>query len=200
MPGCRRLHTAGQTTLRQPLGFGDKNFIAGESVTAAFNGSYVDYSLYYDLVEYDQFGLALGLTARDFSADMTVSGARRGTGDNCTDPNPGPDSPCTNPDNGALTIGNVATDSLKPMGFAASRLRLPLTRLQIFAEANLLLQQNQRFSDYQLGISYTLPRFDRLGVTLNFGYRSVTVELDKLNSLSTDLQFNGTFAGMLAHF
>lgn len=195
-----RLHTAGQTRLTQTLGFGDKSFSTGESVTAAFNGSYVDYSLYYDLVEHDQFGLALGLSARDFDADVTISGASRSTGDNCTLPNPGPDSPCTNAGNSALTIGHVDTTSIKPMGFAAGRLRLPSTHLQIFAEANLLLQRDQRFTDYQLGISYSLPRFDKLGVTLNLGYRSVTVELDKLNSLSTDLQFNGAFAGILAHF
>lgn len=195
-----RLHTTGQTTLTQPLGFGDKSFIAGESVSAGFNGSYVDYSLYYDLVEHEQFGLALGLTARDFRADVTVSGARRGSVDNCTDPNPGPDSPCTNPGNSALTIGNVDTDSVKPMAFAASRLRLPSTRWQIFAEANLLLQQDQRFDDYQLGISYALPRFDRLAVILNLGYRSVRLDVNNFAGLTTDLQFNGAFVGMLAHF
>lgn len=84
--------------------------------------------------------------------------------------------------------------------FAAGRLRLPATRLQIFAEANLLLQQDQRFDDYQLGISYALPRFDRLAVILNVGYRSVRLDVNSFAGLTTDLQFNGAFVGMLAHF
>ena len=71
------LDTDGKATLTQAFSFDEKAFAIGDNVNARFNVSYIDYTLYYELLDNSTFSFDLGLTARDFNGDVTIAGASR---------------------------------------------------------------------------------------------------------------------------
>ncbi len=195
-----QLDTSGKNTLTQEFGFGDKTFLTGGHVDARFNVSYVDYTFYYELFADSNYSFELGLTARDFNGGVTLTGAVKSSVDNCSDPNPSPDSPCPDEDNAAISSSKIKTNEIKPMAHVTSNIRLPITHLNAFARADFSLLNDHTLSDYQIGLSYDLMRFNMANFKVNLGYRVAKIEFENLNSLYTDLQFKGAFAGMVAHF
>ncbi len=191
--------TSGKTTLTQKFSFIDKNFPTGNDVEAGFNVNYVDYTLYYELLNNKTFSVELGLTARDLNGDADFTGIIKGT-DSCNDSNPAPDSPCTDESESTISIGKVKTDTITPMLYLASHISLPFPDLSAFAQANVLSIKNHTLSDYQIGFNYELMKIMMMDVNLNLGYRVVNMELKNLNSLYTDLEFKGAFVGMVTHF
>lgn len=194
------LDTSGKNTLTQKFGFNDKTFPIGGNVDASFNVSYVDYTLYYKIFDDENSSFELGLTARDLNGDVSVTGAIKSSGDSCNDPNPSPGSPCTDAGNTAVSSGQIKTDEIIPMAHVASNIRLPFTHLNAFAQADFSLLNDHTLSDYQVGLSYELMRFNMANFKVNLGYRVAKMEFENLDSLYTDLLFKGAFVGMVAHF
>lgn len=195
-----QLDTSGQTTLTQQFGFNDKTFPAAATVETSFHVSYIDYTLYYALFDSKDFSLELGLSARDLNGHVTVAGTTKSSDDTCNDPNPSPDSPCPDTGNNAISSGTIKTDDINPMLFVATNIGLPLTQLNLFAQADVSLLSDHLLADYQLGFSYDLHKLMRVDLQVTFGYRVVNMAFDNLNSLYTDLEFKGAFVGMIAHF
>jgi hypothetical protein len=86
------------------------------------------------------------------------------------------------------------------MAHVASNIRLPFTHLNAFAQADFSLLNDHTLSDYQVGLSYELMRFNMANFKVNLGYRVAKMEFENLNNLYTDLLFKGAFVGMVAHF
>lgn len=193
------LDTSGKTTLTHKFIFIDKTFPTGNDVDASFNVNYVDYTLYYELLNNEVFSFKLGLTARDLNGDVAFTGIIKGT-NSCNNPNPPPGSPCTDVSGPIIPIGKVKTDVTTPMLYLASNISLPLTNLSAFAQANFLSIKDHTLSDYQIGFNYELPKVMKVDFNVTLGYRVVNIELKNLNSLYTDLGFKGAFVGMVAHF
>lgn len=191
------LSSTGQTTLSQKFNFNDKTFQIGQAVNAYLNLSYIDYTLYYELFDDKHASVELGFSARDLNGDFTVTGDKYV----CQVPDPAPDDPCIDQGgNSSFASGKIKTDGIHPMLYVASNIRLPLTQLSVFSQADLLLLDNQTLSDYQIGLSYDFMKNELIDLNLNLGYRVVRVELADLNSLYTDLLFKGAFVGMIVHF
>ncbi|WP_448566026.1 TIGR04219 family outer membrane beta-barrel protein [Thalassotalea ganghwensis] len=194
------LDTTGKTTLTQEFSFGGETFSIGNDVDASFNVSYIDYTLYYELFDNDLFSIDLGLTARDFNGDVTVSGTTTIDNGSCNDPNPSPDSPCTGGGNPTPLFGKIKTNKVEPMLYVASNISLPLIGLSLFAQGDFLFIDSHSLSDYQVGLSYELINNRMMDLNLALGYRVVEMEFENLNNLSTNLEFKGTYAGVIAHF
>lgn len=192
--------TSGNPTLTQIFDFDNKKFVAGNEVAARFNVNYVDYTFYYELSDLEDFSFELGLTARDLNGDVTVTGAIASSDTSCNDPNPAPDDPCFDENNSTISTGKITTDGINPMFYVATTLRLPLTNLSAFAQADFLIRNDHQLSDYQVGFSYDLIRIKMVDFKLNLGYRIVQMEFENLNRLYTDLEFKGAFVGMVADF
>lgn len=194
------LDTSGSSTLTQDFSFGGEVFSINDDVTANFNVNYIDYTLYYELFDNDLFSIDLGLTARDFGGDITVKGLTTIDDGTCNDPNPSPDSPCTGDGNSNTLVGKIKTNKIEPMLYVATNINLPLTGLSVFAQGDFLFVDEHSLSDYQIGLSFKFV--DNKAVDLNFtlGYRIIKMEFEDLNSLHTDLEFKGAFAGVIAHF
>jgi hypothetical protein len=196
------LDTTGKTTLTQEFSFGVETFSIGDDVDASFNVSYVDYSFYYELFDNGLFSFDFGLTARDFNGDVTVTvtgmaGTSNGT---CDDPNPSPDSPCTEGEDPPIPIGKIKTDEIIPMLYVATSATLPLTGLSAFALGDFSLIGDHSLYDYQVGLSYDLIDSRVVDFNVTLGYRVVKMEFEDLNNLYTDLEFKGAFFGVIAHF
>jgi outer membrane protein len=202
------LDTTGQTTLTQEFSFGDETFSIDNNVennvennvNANFNVSYVDYTLYYQLLDNRKYSFDLGLTARDFNGAVTVTGATIiiDNEDDC------PETPqsniCPSPAGTYTPTGKIKTDDIVPMLYIATNLNLPLTNLNFFAQGDFSLIDEHTFSDYQIGLSYELANTKMVDFTLTLGYKVVKMELVDLNHLYTDIEFKGAFVGMIAHF
>ncbi|OUS26405.1 hypothetical protein A9Q98_10830 [Thalassotalea sp. 42_200_T64] len=91
-------------------------------------------------------------------------------------------------------------DEIVPMLYASAQVGLPLTGLSLFAEGNFLSLDDHTFADYQAGIAYALIDNMVIDVNLSVGYRAVTVDIDDLDGITADLDFDGAFAGVEVHF
>ena len=174
MVASTSLETDGKTILTQEFEFADKKFDALTPVGTTFDISYVDYTLYYELFDNGLFSFDFGLTARDFDGDITVASAG---------------------ETAELSVTDVV-----PMLYVSTIVGLPGTSFNLFANGNLLSMDDHTLYDYQVGISYEL--IDNLAVDVNLtaGYRAVKLELEDLDNLYTDIEFEGAFAGVVVHF
>lgn len=176
------LETDGMTTLDSDFDFDDETFLEGANVHADFDVSYVDYTLYYELFDNDLLSFDFGLTARDFDGDVTVS------------------SQLTTNAGTVSQSDSIAVTDIVPMLYVATNVGLPLTGLNLYAQGNFLSIDDHTLYDYEVGVSYELIDNLAVDVNINAGYRSVKLELDDLNDLYSDIEFDGVFVGTTIHF
>jgi outer membrane protein len=197
------LDTVGKTNLTDEFGFDDEVFPINDNVNTSFNTSYVDYTLYYELLNNGVFSLDLGLTARNFDVVVTV------TGTTVTINNVSilPDTEGVNEVEHFTAIttpftptAKVKADDIVPMLYVATNFSMPLAGLSAFAQGDFSLIGDHSLYDYQVGLSYDLVNSLIVDFNLTFGYRVVKMEFEDLNSLYTDLEFKGAFLGVIAHF
>ena len=176
------LETDGMTTLDSDFDFDDETFLEGANVHADFDVSYVDYTLYYELFDNDLLSFDFGLTARDFDGDVTVS------------------SQLTTNAGTVSQSDSIAVTDIVPMLYVATNVGLPLTGLNLYAQGNFLSIDDHTLYDYEVGVGYELIDNLAVDVNINAGYRSVKLELDDLNDLYSDIEFDGVFVGTTIHF
>lgn len=181
------LETIGSTVLADGISFGGEDFAVGAQVDANFDVSYIDYTLYYELFDNGLISFDLGLTARDFDGDITVS--------SLVNTAPSGDAPAY-----VTTTGTLATDEIVPMLYASTSIGLPFTGVNIFAEGNFLSLGDHTLYDYQAGVNYELVDNLLVDVNLTMGYRALKLELEDVSDLYTDIEFKGVFAGVIVHF
>ncbi|MGB1262090.1 MAG: TIGR04219 family outer membrane beta-barrel protein [Cognaticolwellia sp.] len=176
------LATDGLTTLDTDFDFDDETFLAGAEVMADFDVSYVDYTLYYELFDNDLLSFDFGLTARDFDGDVSVT-AQVTTGA------------------GTVTQSeSIGVTDIVPMLYVATNVGLPFTGFNLYAQGNFLSFDDHTLYDYEVGVSYELVDNLAIDINLNVGYRAVKLELEDLNDLYTNIEFDGAFIGTTIHF
>jgi outer membrane protein len=174
------LDTAGSTQLTTDFTFRDETYAAGTTVDASFDLTYTDYTLYYELFDNDLVSFDFGITGRDFDSDIVVSeNVQTGVSGNSA---------------------KLSASGIVPMLYAYTNIGLPFTGFNVYGEGNFLALDDNVIYDLQVGISYEL--IDNLAVDVNLtaGYRAVKLELDDLDDLSSELDFEGVFAGVVVHF
>lgn len=171
------LDTDGTTQLDGDFSFGGIDYPSGANVSTTLNLSYIDYTLYYEILDNDLVTLDIGVTARDFEGDITV-----------TD------------DVGVLSVSEERVAVILPMAYASVIVGLPLTGFNFFAEANVTSYDGSGIYDYQAGVSYAV--LDNLAVDLevSLGYRSVSLDLEDVDDLYADMSFDGVYLGAMVHF
>jgi len=176
------LETSGVTTLTTDFEFEDETFSKDAIVNANFNVSYVDYTLYYELFDNDILSFDFGLTGRDFDGDVTLAAQ-------------------VTTDSGIVTQSeSIAVTDIIPMLYVATNVGLPLTGLNLYAQGNFLSFDDHTLYDYEVGVSYELIDNLAVDVNINAGYRAVKLELEDLNDLYTNIEFDGVFIGTTIHF
>lgn len=176
------LETDGMTTLTDDFKFDDETFVKGADVNADFNVSYVDYTLYYELFDNDLLSFDFGITARDFDGDVSVS------------------TQLTSGSTTTTVSDTIAVTDVVPMLYVATNVGLPLTGLNLYAQGNFLSIDDHTLYDYEVGVSYELIDNMVVDMNINAGYRAVKLELDDLNDLYSDIEFDGVFVGTTIHF
>jgi hypothetical protein len=200
------LDATDKTLLEQAINFGGETFSSGDNIETNFNVSYVDYTLFYQLLDNRNFSFDLGLTARDFNGDVIVTGKKIivDNDDDCPQTSQNPTCPTTSTSTSTSTsvtsTGKIKANDIVPMLYFATDVSLPLKNISIFAQGDFSLVSDHTLFDYQIGLSYELLDTKMGDYHLTLGYKVVKIKLENLNNLYTDIEFKGTFVGFIAHF
>ena len=87
-----------------------------------------------------------------------------------------------------------------PMLYSAAEIGLPFTGLSLYAEANMLILDDDSFIDAQAGLAYALIDNIAVDVNLFVGYRQVTVDIEDFDDIYADMEYKGAYAGAEIHF
>jgi len=169
------LDTVGGAQLTDTFTFEDVTYPVGTTLDTTLDASFVDYTLYYEVFDNDLLTFDFGLTARDLDAYIKVSESDSNGSD--------------------LDISGII-----PMAYVSTIIGLPLTGLNVFAEANFISYDDQTIYDAQIGVSYALLDNVAVDLDVTLGYRTVKLELDDLDGFYSDLTYDGFFAGAVVHF
>jgi len=172
------LDTVGGTTIDDRFIFENVPYDDNSLLDTTFDASYIDYTFYYEVFDNELITFDFGITARDFESQINVVGESSGIKEST----------------------DLAVSGILPLLYVNTIIGLPFTGFNVFAEANFLSYDDNTVYDYQVGVSYEV--LDNLAVDLNvtLGYRAVTLELNDIDDLYSDLTFEGVFAGVVVHF
>ena len=77
---------------------------------------------------------------------------------------------------------------------------LPFTGLSAYAEGSYLSFDDHKVSDFQVALTYSFVENLAIDMTLQVGYRDITVDIEDLDDVYADLGYDGVFAGLEIHF
>jgi outer membrane protein len=86
------------------------------------------------------------------------------------------------------------------MAYSKVQLGLPFTGLSAYFEGSYLSFDDHEVSDYQAAVQYSFIESIAVDMTLQLGYRNVTVDIEDLDDVYADMEFDGVFAGLELHF
>lgn len=104
-----------------------------------------------------------------------------------------------------INDGTAVIDAPIPMLFGRVGASLPLTGLEVMAEANYIGFKNTNHMDYQVVVRYTLPVVPVLDINLEAGYRAFELNIDPTDfdgsedDLNADIDMSGVFLGVSFH-
>ncbi len=181
LPNIRLAHNQleadGVTLLNVNFRFAGEDFSVNTTLANRVDLTHTDVVFYYELLDNSTVSLDLGLTARHIKGSAAVTEQAA---------------------NGLQ--GEQSVSQWVPMLFASSKIGLPLTGLDVFAQGSYIGWSDSRMYDVQAGIGYQIVDSLAVDVRFKLGYRAVNVRLDDLDELYSNLDFEGVFAGIELHF
>ena len=168
------MDTQGDVILDTQFTLGDKVFAANGNAFTDVSLTTTDFILYYELFDNDLVSFDVGLNAKHIDGEFlaTVDGE----------------------------TGREEFSGPVPMVYSRLAVGVPFTGFGAFVEGSFLSIDDHTISDYQAAITYSLMENLAIDLTLQLGYRAVTLELDDLDDIYSDLEFKGIYAGLEVHF
>lgn len=171
------MDTNGGVTLNSNFTFGGELFSVNTDVATDVQLTSTDIILYYELFDNDLISFDVGLNAKYIDGELLVIAKE--------DPS---------------LSGREEFSGPVPMLYSRLALGLPLTGFGAFIEGSFLSIDDHTLTDYQAAITYSLIENLAIDVTFQVGYRAVTLELDDLDNIYSNLEFKGAYAGLEVHF
>ncbi|MES9831087.1 MAG: TIGR04219 family outer membrane beta-barrel protein [Candidatus Thiodiazotropha sp. DIVDIV] len=170
------LSADGDEVLTESFRYAGMNFPAGREVNVEFDMQSTDFVLYYELFDNDLVSFDFGLNLKYLDGDIRVE------------------------DTGSGLASQDRFKGYVPMLFGAAQIGIPSTPLWVYGDINVLTVGDHTLQDYQVGVAYSL--IDNLAVDLRLkgGYRSFSLELDDLDDIYTDWDFDGFYLGLEVDF
>ena len=166
------MDTSGFTNLTTQFEFNGELYSADTDVSTDFEMSATDIILYYEILDNDLVSIDIGLNGKYLDGTIMVSESE---------------------------TNRTATEEFSgviPMAYAKAEVGLPFTGLGVYAEGSFLAIGDHSVSDIQAALTYSFVESLALDMTLQAGYRAVTVELDDIDDFYADLEFSGVFVGL----
>ena len=174
------LEVMGNTTLESSFEFGDIDFQVGSKADTISDLSHNDYVLYYEIFDNDLVSIDLGFNIKDIDGTISVTGSENTSGQSITE--------------------EVDFSGYVPLGYAAAEVGLPMTDFSVFFEGSLLSIDDSKIQDFQVGVAWEVIDNMAVDVAVKLGYRSLLLELDDVDDVTTDLEVKGPFMGVQVHF
>ncbi|KPH96530.1 hypothetical protein AMS58_00225 [Pseudoalteromonas porphyrae] len=176
------LELNGSTTLDTAFEFNGTTYRNNTVASTMSDLSHIDYILYYEIFDNDLVSIDLGINAKQFDGEITVSGTDSSNA------------------NDVQVTEKIDFSGFVPLVYGRAEVGLPLTGLSVFFEGSLLAIDDSKVQDYQAGIAWAL--LDNLAVDMDIkaGYRSMVIELDDIDNVYTNIDASGPFAGIQIHF
>jgi outer membrane protein len=165
------LDTSGSSILDSQFNFGDEVFLVSASITNQVELTTTDYILYYEILDNDLVSIDIGVSGKQLDGTIFVADS-----------------------NGRS--GRQEIDTIIPMGYAKLQVGLPFTGLSVMAEGSLLAIDDDSFSDYQVALVYSFVETLAIDMSLQAGYRSTEIDINDVDDIYADLQFDGAFIGI----
>lgn len=171
------LEGPGRATLTQEFVFDGVSYAANADLETNLDFANSDVTLYWEILDNDLVGFDIGLTAKYLSGDFDVS-----------------------------EVGNAANTSAEdaslwiPMAYVAAKVAVPMTGIFVYGDVNFVSYDDNSVHDYEVGVGYNFVDNLAVDVALTLGYREVSIEINDVDNIDANLQFDGFFAGLEVHF
>jgi outer membrane protein len=172
------LELDGSATFSETFEFNGQNFTVGTQANTVTDLNHVDYIFYYELFDNDLVSFDFGVNLKQFDGSIKLTGTASGQ-----------------------SITETRDFSgIVPLGYLRAEIGLPLTGFSVFTEGSLLAIDDSKISDYQVGIAWEVIDNLAVDVAIRAGYRSMQLDLDDIDDITTDIDTSGPFAGIQLHF
>lgn len=168
------LMAQGSVMLQQDFMYNGEGYTAGTTLGSTIDLSHTDITLYYELFDNDLLSFDFGITGKKVDGLLAVRDAQ--------------------------SENRLESDGWIPTGYAQLRVGIPATPLTVYGIANAVSVDDSSIRDVEAGIEYRLVENLAVDLNLQLGYRDVTIELDDLDNIDSDLQFKGPYLGLEVHF
>ncbi|MBT2153066.1 TIGR04219 family outer membrane beta-barrel protein [Pseudoalteromonas tetraodonis] len=173
------LELNGAIQLEDTFTFNGTDYVVGTDVNSVTDLSHIDYILYYEIFDNDLISIDLGINAKQFDGEITVS---------------------YDSEEVFTQTETVDFSGFVPLAYGRFEAGLPFSGLSIFAEGSFLAIDDSKVQDYQMGIAWEFIDNLAVDVAVKAGYRSMVLELDDVDDINTDIDASGPFAGIQVHF
>ncbi len=180
VPNVKVAHTTlesnGSTLLSTNFEFDGTLYTAGSTVDTVSDITSTDIILYYELFDNDLLSFDVGINGKYLDGTLNVA------------------------DDATNLASQEDFSGIIPMLYSRVEVGLPFTGLSAYAEGSYLAFDDHTLSDFQVAITYDLIDSIAMDLTLQAGYRDVTVDIEDLDDIYADLSYDGFFAGVEVHF
>jgi outer membrane protein len=171
------LDTQGDVNLTQSFNFGDQLFTANSNIATDIDATHTDLILYYEVFDNNLFSFDFGLNGKYVEGDLIAQ------------------------DLGETTrLAAERFSGVVPLLYSRIQIGVPFTGWGAYAEGSYLSIDDNTLYDYQVALTYAVVESLAVDVGFELGYRSLRLELDDVDDITTDLDFDGVFAGIEIHF
>lgn len=168
------LSSSGEQRLSENFDYSGTTFPAGIDVNVDFEAQNTDFIFYYEIFDNDTLSFDLGLNVKYLDGDIDVES------------------------NGLRA--SETFDGYVPMFHGALQVGIPASRISVFGDLSLLSLGDHTLQDYTAGVAFKLVESLAVDISLKGGYHRISLELDDLDGIYTDWDFDGAFLGVQADF
>lgn len=167
------LRQSGSSTTTRSLSFGGKNYDSDTTIDSTVDLSHTDATIYYEFLD-NWINLDLGITLRKFDGEIKLTGSQ----------------------GSATQTAEQTLDFPVPLVYGKVRFDLPFTGLYAAVEGNWIGYDGDAFFDANAKLGYETG----IGLGVEGGLRTITLNIDDVDDLGIDMDFTGIFVGAFYHF
>lgn len=165
------LDSDGRNTLTGNISFEGETYVAGETVNSTFDLSHDDIILYYEVLD-NWVNLDIGLDVKRFGGEVSMVG------------------------NINTTTGRIDLDETVPLLYLSARFDLPFTGLYVGADLSGASIGDSSAQDLSLKVGY----LSGIGLGIEGGLRTFSLELDDVDGLDSDIEYDGAYVHAFFRF
>ena len=165
------LDSSGRNTLTSSITFDGETYGASETVSSTFDLSHDDIVLYYEVLD-NWINLDIGLDLKRFDGEVSMVGS-------------------TN-----TTTSSIKIDETVPLLYLSARFDLPFSGFYIGADISSFSIDDSSAQDATIKLGYESDS----GLGIEGGLKTFSLELDDVDDLDSDIEYDGAFVNGYFHF